>query len=87
MTYSSETIKHLTKLIQGNEESRLWLQKNNFHELILLHYYLNGYEDSLKKNLINKSPSDSLLLVEKVSEGRMCKAVVSRFTLNAVTPL
>jgi hypothetical protein len=47
MNYSKETIAHLTKLIQtGDETSRLWLQKNNFPELILLHFALDGNENA-----------------------------------------
>jgi hypothetical protein len=42
--YNAEAIKHLTKLIQGDEASRLWLQKNNFPEFILLHFALDGNE-------------------------------------------
>ena len=49
MNYTPEAINHLTALIKGNDSARIWLQKNNFPELILLHYSLNGYEDSLKK--------------------------------------
>ena len=45
--YSAEIIKHLAKLIQGDETSRVWLQKNNFPELILLAYAVDGNDPAL----------------------------------------
>ena len=47
--YNRETITHLTKLIGGNDESRQWLLKNNFTELVLLHYAIGGYDKALKE--------------------------------------
>ncbi|TAL62746.1 MAG: hypothetical protein EPN85_01915 [Bacteroidetes bacterium] len=45
--YNVETIKHLTKLIRGDDASRAWLQKNKFPELILLHYAIDGNDQAL----------------------------------------
>jgi hypothetical protein len=42
MKYSPEAILQLSRLIKGNTEALTWLQKNNFPELILLHYTLEG---------------------------------------------
>ena len=53
MNYNKEEINHLIAFIKGNDESRAWLQKNNFPELILLHYAINGNEQALKE-LANK---------------------------------
>lgn len=47
MVYSKEAIQHLTKLIQtGDEAARIWLQRNNFPEFILLHFALEGNENA-----------------------------------------
>ena len=46
MTYSKEAIQHLTRLIKGENASREWLQKNNFPELILLHFALDGNDNA-----------------------------------------
>lgn len=42
MNYSPEAILQLARLIKGNTEALAWLQKNNFPELILLRYALEG---------------------------------------------
>ena len=47
--YSSESIRQLTKLILGEDSARAWLQKNNFPELILLHYSLEGNDVALRE--------------------------------------
>lgn len=49
MNYNKEVISRLTELIKGNDTARGWLQKNNFPELILLHYSFIGHDDALKK--------------------------------------
>jgi hypothetical protein len=49
MTYEKDAILHLSELIKGNDESRLWLIKNNFPELVLLHYSINKRDDALKE--------------------------------------
>lgn len=54
MIYDKEAILHLTELIKGKDEARLWLIKNNYPELVLLHYSINGYDDALKKLIKNK---------------------------------
>ncbi len=47
MLYEVEPIKHLTKLVSGQDDSRIWLKENNFSELILLHFALDGNEAAL----------------------------------------
>lgn len=42
MNYSPEAILQLARLIKGKEEARTWLQENNYPELILLNYALEG---------------------------------------------
>ena len=49
MNYPPEAILHLARLIKGNNEGGLWLQKNNYPELILLHLALKGDEDAMKE--------------------------------------
>ena len=53
MEYNTETIRHLTKLILGDDASRIWLQKNNFPELIMLHFALKDNTKVLQE-LANK---------------------------------
>mgnify|MGYP001557905995 CR=1 FL=1 len=53
MSYSPGAIIHLANLIKGNDASRLWLIKNNYPELVLLHYSINGRDDAMKE-LIKK---------------------------------
>jgi hypothetical protein len=55
--YNAETIKHLTALIKGDDSSRAWLQKNNFPELILLHFALEGNEKAFHE-LKNKKHAE-----------------------------
>lgn len=49
MNYTKEPIVHLTALIKGDDNARAWLQKNNFPELILFHFALNGREEAIRK--------------------------------------
>ena len=54
MEYTVKTIRHLTKLILGDDTSRDWLQKHNFPELILLHFSIEGNDEALKKLIQSK---------------------------------
>lgn len=49
MNYPKEAIQQLTSFIGGNDEGRAWLQKNNFPELILLHYSIEGNDQALQE--------------------------------------
>ena len=54
MQYNAKTIRHLTKLIQGDEASYDWLRSHNFPELIQFYYAINGNEDALNKLVKSK---------------------------------
>lgn len=47
--YSKDAILHLASLIKGSDEARIWLQKNNFPELILLSYAIDGNDEALRE--------------------------------------
>ncbi len=49
MIYNKNEISHLTALIKGDESARTWLQENNFPELILAHYSLDGNDEALRE--------------------------------------
>ena len=57
MNYEKDAILNLVALIKGNDDARLWLVKNNFPELVLLHYSIAGKDDALKE-LIKKKYVD-----------------------------
>lgn len=47
--YNKEAIERLTLLVKGSDKGRAWLQQNNFPELILLHYAIDGNDEALKQ--------------------------------------
>ena len=47
MNYSPEAILYLARFIKGNEEARVWLQKNNLPELILLCFAIQGNDEAI----------------------------------------
>lgn len=49
MNYSVAAIEHLTQLIKGDKVAGQWLRDNNFPELILLRYAIDGNESALKE--------------------------------------
>ena len=65
MNYDKDAILHLSALIKGNDEARLWLIKNNYPELVLLHYFINGRDDALK-NLNEKNHFEVSAFAESV---------------------
>ena len=54
MNYNAEPILHLARLIQGNAASHAWLHKNNFPELILLHFAIEGNDQAMRELIRNK---------------------------------
>jgi hypothetical protein len=49
MNYTPETIRYFIQLMKGDDSARVWLQRNNFHELILLHFALEGKEEAMRE--------------------------------------
>jgi len=69
MNYSREAIQHLTELIKGVDTARDWLQTNNFPELILVHYSLEGNETALRE-LTQKKYVDLVAFVHAVQDDK-----------------
>ena len=69
MNYPKEAIRQLTSFIGGNDEGRAWLQKNNFPELILLHYSIDGNDQALKE-LARKKHIDLIAFVHAIQDDK-----------------
>ncbi len=67
--YIPEAIKHLTKLIQGDDSARVWLQQNNFPELILVHYAIDGNDEALRE-LTKQKQVDLVAFVHSIQDDK-----------------
>ena len=69
MNYAPEPILHLTALILGKDESRIWLKENNFPELILVHYAIDGRDEALAE-LTRRKDVDLTAFVHAVQDDK-----------------